>query len=111
MYAFKTFVSLALPLLVVANPLVVRNDGNVCNSGALNCCDSTESSTVTGSSSGGLLGLLSGLGVRDLGDGLIGLKCSPILGANDCTQQTVCCTDNSFNGVVALGCTPVNINL
>ncbi|KAF8204671.1 hydrophobin-251 [Pholiota molesta] len=28
-----------------------------------------------------------------------------------CSAQPVCCTNDSFNGVVALGCTPININL
>ncbi|GAB88060.1 hypothetical protein GORBP_124_00010, partial [Gordonia rubripertincta NBRC 101908] len=45
----------------------------------------------------------------------IGLTCDPIsvigIGGNSCTAQPVCCENNNFNGVVALGCTPVNLNL
>ncbi|KAF8875137.1 hypothetical protein BD779DRAFT_1678405 [Infundibulicybe gibba] len=43
------------------------------------------------------------------------MTCSPIsaigLGGNSCSAQPVCCSNNSFNGIVALGCTPVNLNL
>ncbi|KAF5361411.1 hypothetical protein D9758_006236 [Tetrapyrgos nigripes] len=60
----------------------------------------------------GLLGLL-GIVVGDI-TASIGLTCSPItvgVAGNSCTAQPVCCENNSFNGVVALGCTPININL
>jgi hypothetical protein len=41
-------------------------------------------------------------------------NCSPMglgLGGNSCNSQTVCCENNSFNGLIALGCTSININL
>ncbi|ESK81797.1 hydrophobin [Moniliophthora roreri MCA 2997] len=45
----------------------------------------------------------------------IGVQCNPIsvigVGGNSCTQQPVCCDNNNFNGVVAIGCTPINVNL
>ncbi|PFH49489.1 hypothetical protein AMATHDRAFT_147546 [Amanita thiersii Skay4041] len=44
------------------------------------------------------------------------VTCNPIAGwfgisGNSCNAQTVCCENNSFNGVVALGCTPINVSL
>ncbi|PPQ89201.1 hypothetical protein CVT25_001270 [Psilocybe cyanescens] len=104
--------TLALPILAAASA-VPRNDGpsNQCNTGQLQCCNSTQSAT-----SSSIAGLLSLLGVV-VGSvtGLVGVTCSPIsavgVGGNSCTAQPVCCTDNSFNGLIALGCSPVNLNL
>ncbi|KAF8963576.1 fungal hydrophobin-domain-containing protein [Flammula alnicola] len=104
--------ALALPLLAAAAPaeLTARQSGN-CDTGSIQCCTMTQSSTPT------TLGTLSGL----LGiilptiEGLIGLGCSPLnilgLGGNSCSAQPVCCSNNSFNGLISLGCTPININL
>ncbi|KAH6904338.1 hydrophobin-251 [Coprinopsis sp. MPI-PUGE-AT-0042] len=59
-----------------------------------------------------LLGLL-GIVLQDL-NVIVGVTCSPIsvigVPGNSCSGQTVCCSDNSFKGVVAIGCTPININ-
>ncbi|TFK32947.1 hydrophobin, partial [Crucibulum laeve] len=58
-----------------------------------------------------LLGLL-GVVVQDV-NALVGVTCTPITvigaGSNSCSAQTVCCTNNSFNGVVALGCSPISL--
>ncbi|KIK73369.1 hypothetical protein PAXRUDRAFT_178625, partial [Paxillus rubicundulus Ve08.2h10] len=48
--------------------------------------------------------------------GLIGLSCSPITGLGIgtgavCMQQPVCCSNNDYNGLVNLGCSPINLNL
>ncbi|TFK37191.1 hypothetical protein BDQ12DRAFT_608162, partial [Crucibulum laeve] len=47
--------------------------------------------------------------------GQVGATCSPVtvagLAGNSCSAQTVCCSHNNFNGVVALGCTPINVGL
>ncbi|KAF9483029.1 fungal hydrophobin [Pholiota conissans] len=104
---------LALPVLAAANVLP-RTDGsgpsNQCNTGSLQCCNSTATSA---SQLTGVAGLLAAL----LGPitGIIGVTCSPItvIGASgtSCNEQPVCCTNNSFNGVIALGCTPININV
>ncbi|KAI3597611.1 hydrophobin [Moniliophthora roreri] len=60
-----------------------------------------------------ILGLL-GIVLQDLNID-VGLTCSPITiiggGSNSCSANPVCCENNSFNGIVALGCVPVNINL
>ncbi|THU76411.1 fungal hydrophobin, partial [Dendrothele bispora CBS 962.96] len=45
----------------------------------------------------------------------VGLTCTPIsligVGGTNCASQPVCCKENNFNGLVALGCTPVNVGL
>jgi hypothetical protein len=60
-----------------------------------------------------LLGLL-GIALGSV-TGLVGLTCSPLsiigAGGNSCSAQPVCCTNNSFNGIVSLGCSPINLNL
>ncbi|PBK86717.1 hypothetical protein ARMGADRAFT_939952, partial [Armillaria gallica] len=60
-----------------------------------------------------LLGLL-GVAVGQL-TGNVGVSCTPItvvgLGGTQCSDQVVCCDDNNFNGLVSLGCTPLNIGL
>ncbi|KAF8057421.1 hydrophobin-251 [Lyophyllum atratum] len=96
-----TFV-LALPLLALAGQ---------CNTGEVQCCNSMQNASDENMS--GLLGLL-GISVQDI-TGQVGLNCSPLsavgAGGNSCTSQPVCCTDNKFNGLVVIGCTPININL
>ncbi|PFH47731.1 hypothetical protein AMATHDRAFT_77057 [Amanita thiersii Skay4041] len=102
---FATFVSATA---------VPRTDSPTgCTTGSLQCCNSTEDSQNLSLGTNLLLGLL-GVIVGDL-VGLVGLTCSPITvigtGGTSCNAQTVCCTDTSFNGLIALGCTPININL
>ncbi|KAH8822407.1 hypothetical protein DL96DRAFT_1714726 [Flagelloscypha sp. PMI_526] len=47
-------------------------------------------------------------------DTVVGLDCSPINvignGGNSCSSQPVCCSNNKFNGVIVIGCTPITIN-
>ncbi|KAF9478387.1 fungal hydrophobin [Pholiota conissans] len=112
--SLSAIATLALATLAAATP-ARRNDTppptNQCNTGSAQCCDST--STASTPSTAALLGLL-GIVVGSV-TGLVGVTCSPItgvgVGGTSCSEQPVCCTNNSFNGVVALGCTPININL
>ncbi|TFK65625.1 fungal hydrophobin [Pluteus cervinus] len=111
---FSKVVSVALlPLLASAAVLPRQTQGPTgnCNTGSVQCCNSVQSSSATSVTQlAGLLGI-------DLGSitGLIGLSCSPlsILGAggNSCSAQPVCCTGNSFGGLLSLGCNPINLNL
>ncbi|PPQ73109.1 hypothetical protein CVT26_014730 [Gymnopilus dilepis] len=84
---------------------------NQCTTGSLQCCQSTGEATDPAISK--ILALL-GVDVSDV-TALVGVTCSPITGVGaggtSCSEQPVCCTNDSFNGVVALGCTPVNLNL
>ncbi|CAA7262160.1 unnamed protein product [Cyclocybe aegerita] len=84
-----------------------------CNTGELHCCNSVQNAN----SGSDLLGLV--LGLIDVVvlpiTAQVGLTCNPIsvigLGGNSCSAQPVCCQNNNFNGLVAIGCTPVNLNL
>ncbi|KAK0493639.1 hydrophobin 2 [Armillaria luteobubalina] len=110
----STFTLLALPILATATAIVPRTDGAACSAtGTAQCCSSTQS---PGNLSGPVQALLGLLGVA-LGSltADIGLTCTPItvlgIGSTQCNNQVVCCDNNSFNGVVALGCTPINIGV
>ncbi|KAK0473568.1 hydrophobin-251 [Armillaria novae-zelandiae] len=64
--------------------------GNSCNSGPVQCCNKNLNGVV------GNCSPLSVVGVLPNG--------------SQCNQQTVCCEDNSVSAVVAINCTPINVN-
>ncbi|KAH9476556.1 Fruiting body protein SC1 [Psilocybe cubensis] len=103
--------ALSLASLAAANPVPRNEPTGQCNTGELQCCNSVQAANSSGATS-----LLGPLGIV-LGDvtALVGINCSPIsvvgVVGNSCNTQPVCCTDNSFNGLVSLGCTPINLNL
>ncbi|KAF8154240.1 hydrophobin-251 [Crassisporium funariophilum] len=112
---FKLISALALATLAVATPArrnpPATTPASQCNTGDLQCCNSAQAANSAAVAP--LLGLL-GIVVQDV-TALVGLTCSPIsvigIAGNSCSAQPVCCSNNSFNGLVALGCTPVNLNL
>ncbi|KAH7912117.1 fungal hydrophobin-domain-containing protein [Hygrophoropsis aurantiaca] len=96
-----------------ADSLAARTDGSSqCNTGSIQCCQSTTSATSSGI--GSLLGLL-GIVLGDV-TGLLGLGCSPITAIGTgtgavCNQEPVCCTGNVYSGLINIGCSPINLNL
>ncbi|KAH9479146.1 Fruiting body protein SC1 [Psilocybe cubensis] len=117
MFARTSALVLALPLLAAASA-VPRTDGpsNQCNTGPVQCCNSLLSSTSSTSNSLlGLLGIVLGDITGLLGRSTLPVNCSPLsvvgIGGNSCSTQPVCCTNNQFNGLINLGCSPININL
>ncbi|KAF9467660.1 fungal hydrophobin-domain-containing protein [Collybia nuda] len=82
-----------------------------CNTGDIQCCDSVQK--ASSGAVGLLLGLL-GVVLQDL-NVLVGVTCSPLTiiggGGSSCTAQPVCCENNTFGGIIAIGCSPININL
>ncbi|GLB42733.1 putative fungal hydrophobin [Lyophyllum shimeji] len=96
---------------VTANPNPTPIPASQCNTGDIQCCNSVQSATSSPATL--LLGLL-GIVLSDL-NVLVGITCNPIsvigVGGNSCTAQPVCCQNNNFNGLIAIGCTPVNLNL
>ncbi|KAF9456276.1 hydrophobin-251, partial [Collybia nuda] len=102
---------LALPLLAAAT--TPTTPASQCNTSDLQCCNSKqESDSLTWP----IVTLLTGLGIN-VGalTGVVGLTCSPLTllvgGGSSCTAQPVCCSNNTFEGLVAIGCTPINVNL
>ncbi|KAK7449197.1 hypothetical protein VKT23_013343 [Stygiomarasmius scandens] len=102
----------AIITLAVATP--TRRTGqpaSQCTTAPIQCCDSVETADSPSASK-----VLAGLGivVQDV-IALVGLTCTPIsvigVGGNSCSANPVCCENNSFNGVVSLGCVPVDLSL
>ncbi|GLB38097.1 putative hydrophobin [Lyophyllum shimeji] len=108
MFARASAFLLALPLLAAAAP---HNPGSQCNTDEVRCCNSLQNAQDANAAA--LAGLL-GLVVQGV-TGQIGLNCNPVSGiavaGNSCATQPVCCKDNKFNGLVAVGCTPINVNV
>ncbi|PBK95188.1 fungal hydrophobin [Armillaria gallica] len=103
---------LALPLFAVAAPATDTTvTGGSCNTGSLQCCKSVQDPESSAAQQA--LGLLN-IPIGEVTAG-VGLTCDPItvigLGTTQCANQPVCCENNNFNGVVALGCTPINVGL
>ncbi|KAF8510792.1 fungal hydrophobin-domain-containing protein [Gautieria morchelliformis] len=114
MMFFKAAVVSTLAILATANPtttVTAKPPGptvttvSQCNTGGAQCC-----STVGAANSlpgvAVILGLL-GIVLQDASV-VVGLSCVPIVG-NVCTQQPVCCTDNDFNGLINIGCSPITL--
>ncbi|KAF5309179.1 hypothetical protein D9619_012767 [Psilocybe cf. subviscida] len=119
-FKLAAFTTVAVATLAAATAIDVptrRTGGgdtgpsNQCNTGPIQCCNSYG--TAGSAPIAALLGLL-GIVVGDV-TAIVGVTCSPITviggSGTSCSSQPVCCTNNSFNGVVAIGCTPININL
>ncbi|KAF8176760.1 hydrophobin-315 [Pholiota molesta] len=108
---FRIFATLALGASLAAANGSPSGESNQCNTGSAQCCNSTGSA-----SDPAIAKILSSVGVnaQDV-TGIVGVTCSPITvvgtSGTSCSQQPVCCTNNSFNGVVAIGCTTINVNL
>ncbi|KAI5118969.1 hypothetical protein M0805_001108 [Coniferiporia weirii] len=123
MQFFKFAALLAFPILAAATPggsppvtttvtvpaAPTSTPASECNTGDLQCCQSTTTSTST---EGAALLALIGVVLTDP-TVLLGTGCSPIsvigLGSGACTAAPVCCDNNSFNGLVAIGCVPVTL--
>ncbi|EIW86203.1 fungal hydrophobin [Coniophora puteana RWD-64-598 SS2] len=98
----STFAALTLAAVVAADQ---------CNTGSAQCCNSVKQ--ADDESLTGIFGLL-GIVVGEV-TGQVGVDCSPIgalsSGGGQCNQHPVCCTNNTFKGLVNLGCSPINVGL
>ncbi|KAI0363806.1 fungal hydrophobin [Pilatotrama ljubarskyi] len=112
----STFAALsALAILAVATPnntptpvpTAPAGGAGSCSTGQLQCCQSIESAN-----SATVVPILHALGVvlQDL-NVPVGLSCSGITGvgvggSDGCSANAVCCDDNSFGGLISIGCLP-----
>ncbi|KAG7440192.1 fungal hydrophobin [Guyanagaster necrorhizus] len=101
----SAFTLLALPLFATTT---IFPQQDTCASGTAVCCNSPSFSIVQT-----LLGLLEIIFGSVTGN--IGLICNLItvigVGDTNCSNQAVCYENNSFNGIVALGCISINVGL
>ncbi|KAG6334436.1 hypothetical protein ID866_4650 [Astraeus odoratus] len=103
----------ALSALSAAAPesIVARTSSSSCSNGTLQCCNQTFTADQTGVAAiEGLLGVV----VDAVVGPLLGIGCSPITiigvgSGSTCTQQTVCCQNTEFNGLVNVGCTAISL--
>ncbi|KAI0713778.1 fungal hydrophobin-domain-containing protein [Earliella scabrosa] len=105
----------ALPLLAVATHGLhkARTTSSPCSTGSLLCCSSVEQPSGSPGLSPLTTNIFGLLAVAvPSADVLVGVTCTPITavgvgGAGSCSANTVCCENNSFGGLVAIGCVPV----
>ncbi|KAL0959950.1 hypothetical protein HGRIS_011614 [Hohenbuehelia grisea] len=80
------------------------------NTGDLHCCNSLQQSDSQSVSD--IFDLLGAAPTIAGTDAQVGFACSPIVsgaglaGDATCSQQTACCSDTQFNGLIAVGCMP-----
>ncbi|PPQ99481.1 hypothetical protein CVT24_005272 [Panaeolus cyanescens] len=99
--------------VTVSPPAPTPPPASQCNTGELQCCNSLQQANNV-PILGPIFSLL-GIVVEPI-TAIVGVNCSPIdvlgIGAGGaCTAQPVCCQDNSFHGLVAIGCTPITVGL
>ncbi|KAI6021231.1 hydrophobin-3 precursor [Pisolithus marmoratus] len=108
----RVFTIASLAALAFAGPLSARGSSdNQCNTGTIQCCNQVQQASTYQATlnSIGLASLAAGV------TGLVGSNCSPISALSagtgaQCNAQTVCCTGDQFNGLVNIGCMPINVN-
>ncbi|KAF4621002.1 hypothetical protein D9613_000974 [Agrocybe pediades] len=101
--------AVSAPIFAAATPIDARDDGD-CNTGSTLCCNSIQQSSTTAISQESARWSPRYHAPR--------LACScwrPLnilgVGGNSCSAQPVCCSQNNFNGLLAIGCNPININV
>ncbi|KIJ06437.1 fungal hydrophobin [Paxillus involutus ATCC 200175] len=108
----RLFTIASVAALALAGAIPSTTPASQCNTGGLQCCNNVQSATSANAANPewDLVSKVVGLA------GNVGTSCTPItaigLGSgSSCTAQPVCCTGNTFNGLVNIGCTPVNLGL
>ncbi|KAF8351978.1 hydrophobin [Amanita rubescens] len=81
---------------------------STCSTGSQQCCDtlSTTSDPFVETIASSINALLPGVNVP------VGLGCTPLaslLGGGGCTAQVACCDHDNFNGLIVIGCSPINV--
>ncbi|KAF9262862.1 fungal hydrophobin [Marasmius fiardii PR-910] len=108
------FVALSVATTLAAATAIRRTDGGGGGGGGdscpgLQCCQ--QAVQADDPAAAGALALL-GIVLQDV-NVLVGLNCSPITviggGNGPCSQTTVICNDNSYGGLINIGCIPVTI--
>ncbi|EMD35894.1 hypothetical protein CERSUDRAFT_84984 [Gelatoporia subvermispora B] len=126
MFALKSIIALALlsaPAFVLARPQGSSSgSGGQCSPAQIQCCDNVASGDSdhmravakalnmnidpnmtygTGCAAGGM----PGAGGMPNAGGMVGVG-----GGTTCTSAPMCCEDNSFGGLIGIGCAPIPVN-
>ncbi|KIK53770.1 hypothetical protein GYMLUDRAFT_250097 [Collybiopsis luxurians FD-317 M1] len=106
--AFITSAILVSFAAATPTPSARNEPASSCTTGSIQCCDSVVPATdATATKVLSLLGIV----LQDL-NVLVGLVCDPIsligVSAGGCTAQSVCCEDNNYDGLISIGCVPVD---
>ncbi|KAG1820025.1 fungal hydrophobin [Suillus variegatus] len=102
----------AVPTLSARDNSTCSSTGAQCDTGTVSCCDTTYKSN-----SHELSRILSVLNIAlDPVEGNVAMGCSPIsvIGTGsgaECNQEPVCCSGNTYYGLINIGCSPINIYL
>ncbi|KAF9449847.1 hydrophobin-B [Macrolepiota fuliginosa MF-IS2] len=110
-FKFSEIVTITLVALVAIAPGIEANPH--CNTGPIQCCNQVFSSKDHQAQT---LLAHNGIGLDALAGvtGMVGAQCTPLTAigvgsGSHCSGQTVCCQKNNWNGVVAVGCNPINV--
>ncbi|TDL20401.1 hypothetical protein BD410DRAFT_725764, partial [Rickenella mellea] len=81
-----------------------------CNTGPVQCCNSVQSASSLSYLQALALSPASLAAVVQNPTAMVGLTCTPlnVIGVGSGAN---CCENNSFSGLIAIGCTPINIAL
>ncbi|PVG02902.1 hydrophobin [Serendipita vermifera] len=112
MFSVRAVVSFLAAATVMTGVLAAPNppvEVNNCNIGQAYCCDQTYDS-----SDENFLSMWSFLGIVAPVEGpKVGVQCNPISNivgdVKGCQASAVCCSGNSFNGLVNVGCNSINV--
>ncbi|TFK69491.1 fungal hydrophobin, partial [Pluteus cervinus] len=81
-----------------------------CNTGTVQCCNTVQDAQSDSAQQAAAQG---GIDISSI-TGLVGITCNPVgvlgVGGNSCSTQPTCCTGNNFNGLIVVGCSPINVN-
>ncbi|KAL5480795.1 hypothetical protein ACEPAI_9735 [Sanghuangporus weigelae] len=98
--------------VTVTSTATATQPASQCNTGPIQCCNSVQPATSPECMA--LLGLL-GIALQDINNLMMGLTCRPLSGmgsgGSGCEANPVCCENNNFNGMISIGCVPVNIEM
>jgi hypothetical protein len=81
----------------------IVEQGLSCSIGSLQCCNIVSS--ANNPTVGALLGLL---GIVVPPNTTVGINCTSLSPTGSCSAIATCCTNNNFNGLVALNCSQPN---
>ncbi|KIJ48488.1 hypothetical protein M422DRAFT_247838 [Sphaerobolus stellatus SS14] len=103
---YNTF---ALFSTILAAATLASANSSQCDTGAAQCCNTVEKASDPSAAS-----ILKSIGVVvQHVDALVDLGCTTITvigaGGTNCAQQPVCCTDDKFEGLINIGCTPISL--